>query len=265
MPLKDLDHRPWPPPASPWVMTQTWYNLLFAHWPIPAEAMRALVPPQLELDTFDGQAWVGVVPFGMARVYPRGTLPVPWLSRFLEMNVRTYVTLGGKAGVYFFSLDAANSAAVALARLFFRLPYYHARMRMKSRGGWIEYSSYRIHPGATPAEFEGRYRPMGPVYGSQPGSLDAWLTERYCLYTVSARGRVYRGEIHHPRWPLQAAEADIKTNTMALAAGLRLPDTPPLLHFARSLTTWEWLISRVDRERAPGQTTPDRAQPSARP
>jgi uncharacterized protein YqjF (DUF2071 family) len=267
MPLKDLDHRPWPPPAAPWVMTQTWYNLLFAHWPIAAEALRALVPPQLELDTFDGQAWVGVVPFGMARVYPRGTFSVPWLSRFLEMNVRTYVTLGGKAGVYFFSLDAANSAAVALARRFFRLPYYHARMRMKHHAGWIEYRSYRIHPGATPAEFDGRYRAVGSVYASQPGSLDAWLTERYCLYTVSARGQVYRGEIHHPRWPLQAAEAEIKTNTMALASGLRLPNTPPVLHFARSLTTWEWLISRVraGREPAPARTRPGRAQPSARP
>ena len=131
--LKDLDHRPWPPPASPWVMTQTWYNLLFAHWPIAAETMRALLPPQLELDTFEGQAWIGVVPFGMARVYPRGTFSMPWLSRFLELNVRTYVTLGVKPGVFFFSLDAANSVAVALARRFFRLPYYHAHMRMAPR------------------------------------------------------------------------------------------------------------------------------------
>jgi uncharacterized protein YqjF (DUF2071 family) len=265
MPLKDLDHRPWPPPAAPWVMTQTWYNLLFAHWPIAAEVMRSLVPPQLELDTFEGQAWVGVVPFGMTRVYPRGTFSVPWLSRFLELNVRTYVTRDDKPGVFFFSLDAANSAAVALARRFFRLPYYHARMRMKTAGGWINYSSYRIHPGAAPAELEGRYRPVGPVYASQPGSLDAWLTERYCMYMVSKRGQVYRGDIHHPRWPLQPAELEMKTNTMALAAGLRLPDTPPLLHFARTLTTWEWLITRLKPEPAPKQTVPDRAQPSARP
>ena len=226
-------------------MTQTWYNLLFAHWPIAAETMRALVPAQLELDTYEGQAWIGVVPFGMTRVYPRGTFSVPWLSRFLEMNLRTYVTLGGKAGVYFFSLDAANSAAVALARRFFRLPYYHARMRMKQQQEWIEYSSFRTHAGAAPAEFEGRYRPAGPVYASQPGSLEAWLTERYCLYTVSGRGQVYRGEIHHARWPLQSAEAEIRRNTLALAAGLRLPDSAPVLHFARSLTTWEWPISRV--------------------
>jgi uncharacterized protein YqjF (DUF2071 family) len=253
MPLNDLDQRPWPPPASPWVMTQTWYNLLFAHWPVPAAAMQALVPPQLELDTYDGQAWIGVVPFGMTRVYPRGTFSLPWLSHFLEMNVRTYVTFGGKPGVLFFSLDAANSAAVMLARRLYRLPYYHSRMRMKERDGWINYTSYRMHPGAAPAEFDGRYRPVGPVSASQPGSLDAWLTERYCLYTLGRRGEVCRAEIHHPRWPLQPAEAEINTNSMALAAGLRLPDVSPVLHFARSLRTWEWLITRVDRERALAQ------------
>ncbi len=248
MPLPNADHRAYPPPTTPWSMTQTWYNLLFAHWPIAAESLRPLIPPPLELDTFEGQAWLGVVPFGMARVYPRRTFPVPWLSRFLELNVRTYVTFGGKPGVWFFSLDAANSAAVAIARRFFRLPYYHARMRLKrEREGWIHYTSYRIHPGAPPAEFDGRYRPAGKVYASQPGSLEAWLTERYCLYTVGRRGEVYRGEIHHARWPLQPAEAEITANSMTLPQGLHLPDTPPLLHFARSLKTWEWLISRAHR------------------
>ncbi len=228
-------------------MTQTWYNLLFAHWPVPAETLRPLIPPALELDTYDGQAWLGVVPFGMTRVYPRRTFPVPWLSRFLELNVRTYVTLGGKAGVWFFSLDAANSAAVAIARRFFRLPYFHARMRMKQRGGWIHYASFRIHPGAAPAEFEGRYRPTGGVDSSQPGTLEAWLTERYCLYSLGKQGEIYRGEIHHARWPLQPAEAEITTNTMSLSFGLRLPETAPLLHFARSIKTWEWTIRRADR------------------
>jgi uncharacterized protein YqjF (DUF2071 family) len=265
MPHKNLDHRPWPPPAEPWDMTQTWYHLLFAHWPISAAAMRALVPAGLELDTYDGQAWLGVVPFGMTRVYPRRTFPVPWLSRFLELNVRTYVTYGGKPGVLFFSLDAANSAAVAIARRFFRLPYFHAHMRLAQRGGWIHYTSYRIHAGAPPAEFDGRYRPAGPVYASQPGTLEAWLTERYCLYTVGPKGEVYRGEIHHARWPLQPAEAEITANTVALPLGLRLPETPPILHFARSLKTWEWLIKRVDRVLEPGPPATGRALPPGRP
>jgi uncharacterized protein YqjF (DUF2071 family) len=223
-------------------MTQTWYKLLFAHWPVPAEAVRALIPELLELDTYDGQAWLGIVPFGMTRVYPRATFPVPWLSRFLELNVRTYVTREGKPGVWFFSLDAANSLAVALARGLFHLPYYHARMRLAESDGWINYTSYRIHPGAAPAEFEARYRPAGPIALSRPGTLEAWLTERYCLYSRDRRGRLSRGEIHHAPWPLQPAEAELTANSMALPLGLRLPAGPPLLHYADRLRTWEWLI-----------------------
>ena len=242
-------------------MTQTWYKLLFAHWPVAPDTLRPLIPAALALDTYDGQAWLGVVPFGMTRVYPRGAFPVPWLSRFLEMNVRTYVTLAGKPGVWFFSLDADNSAAAAIARHFFRLPYFHARMRLAERDGWIHYASYRIHPGAPPAEFSGRYRPSGPVYASQPGSLEAWLTERYCLYSVGRRGEVYRGEIHHARWPLQPAAAEITANTMALPLGLHLPDAAPLLHYAHWLQTWEWPITRVDPAEAPAQPAPARVPP----
>jgi uncharacterized protein YqjF (DUF2071 family) len=219
----------------------------------------------LELDTYDGQAWLGVVPFGMTRVYPRATFPVPWLSRFLEMNVRTYVTFGGRPGVWFFSLDAANSAAVALARTFFHLPYYHAHMRLAGRDGWIHYTSYRMHQGAAPAEFEARYRPAGPVYGSRPGMLEAWLTERYCLYALDSGGHLYRGDIHHAPWPLQPAEAEIKTNTMTLPLGLHLPVVPPLLHYADWLKTWEWLITPVDVKQAPAQPGSVPALPPGRP
>lgn len=243
--LDQVDHRPWPPPPTPWVMTQTWYDLLFAHWPIPTDTLRSLVPAQLDLDTYHGQAWLGVVPFGMTRVFPRGTFPVPWLSRFLELNVRTYVTVGDKPGVYFFSLDAANPVAVQVARRWYQLPYYHARMTVRSAGGWLHYRSYRTHRGAAPAEFEARYRPTGEVYSAEPGSLEAWLTERYCLYTVGRQGEVYRGEIHHPRWPLQPAEAVISANSMAAPYALQLPDVEPLLQFARRLETIEWPIARV--------------------
>lgn len=243
--LAQHQHRPWSLPAGPWVMAQTWYDLLFAHWPIPTDMLRAHIPPQLPMDTFEGQAWVGIVPFGMSRVYPRGTLPVPWLSRFLELNVRTYVTLGGKPGVYFFSLDAANPVAVEIARRWFLLPYYRARMAHRREGQCIHYRSYRTHRGAPPAELEARYQPTGPVAHAQRGTLESWLTERYCLYTVTPRGRVMRGEIHHPQWPLQPAEADFQANTMAVSHGLLLPDVPPLLHFASRIDTLEWPISPV--------------------
>ncbi len=243
--LAEVAHRPYPLPSGPWVMRQTWYNLLFAHWPVPAEALRATVPPQLELDLFDGQAWLAVVPFGMSDVYPRYTFPVPGLSRFLELNVRTYVRWGGRPGVFFFSLDAANPVAVALARAWYKLPYFNARMEMRTAAGeWLDYTSERVHAGAPAAGLRARYRPASDVFFSTPGSLEAFLTERYCLYTV-ADGAVYRGEIHHAPWPLQRAEAEFAVNTMAAPAGFPLAGPPALLHFVRSLDTVEWPITRV--------------------
>lgn len=242
--LDQTAHRPWPLPAGPWVMQQTWYNLLFAHWPIAVEALRAHIPEPLEIDTFNGQGWLGVVPFGMSNVYPRFTVPVPGISHFLELNVRTYVRLGQRPGVYFFSLDAANPLAVEVARRWYQLPYFNARMRMRADGEWINYASRRTHRGALLAEFRGRYRPVGEVYHAQPGSLEHWLTERYCLYTLT-QGQVYRGEIHHGPWPLQPAQAEIELNTMAEAHGLNLPARPPLLHFARWIQTMEWAIAPV--------------------
>lgn len=244
--LSLTDHRPWPMPAGRWIMQQTWYNLLFAHWPIPVSALRARIPAALEIDTFAGQAWLGVVPFGMSGVYPRYTFPVPGLSKFLELNVRTYVRLGDKPGVYFFSLDAANALAVEVARRWYHLPYYTAQMTMTpGKQGWIDYASRRTHRGAPEAEFIGRYRPLGDVYAAQRGTLEHWLTERYCLYTADASGQLYRGEIHHAPWPLQKAEADIERNTMPHPHGLELPNIPPLLHFVKNIPTVEWALEKV--------------------
>jgi uncharacterized protein YqjF (DUF2071 family) len=239
------DHRPWPLPRGPWIMTQTWYDLLFAHWPVPMETLRPRIPSSLEIDTYDGQAWIGVVPFGMSRVYPRWTFPLPWLSYFLELNVRTYVRVGNKPGVYFFSLDAENPIAVEVARRWYKLPYFNARMSLHYEGDWIRYASHRTHKAAPPADFRARYRPTGDAFRSQPGSLEAWLTERYCLYTVDPKGKVYRGEIHHVPWPLQPAEAEIEVNTMTEPYGIHLPDTKPLLHFARRIETIEWAIKKL--------------------
>ncbi len=228
-------------------MAQTWHDLLFAHWPIPPATLAALIPPQLTPDLYDGQAWIGVVPFRMSGVRPRGVAGMPWLSAFPELNVRTYVTAadGSKPGVYFFSLEAANPVAVSVARRVFRLPYFRARMRLTDHGDHIDYTSTRTHTGAPPAVFAGRYAPTGGVYASTPGALDHWLTERYCLYTVTGGGRVYRGDIHHAQWPLQPAQAEFTVNTMAAAASIDLPDTPPLLHFARRLDVVVWPLTPV--------------------
>ncbi|MGH7266151.1 MAG: YqjF family protein [Candidatus Rokuibacteriota bacterium] len=243
--ITPTDHRPWPPPAGPWIMAQSWHDLLFAHWPVPVAALRPLVPAAIPLDTFGGRAWVGVIPFHMTGVRPRGVPSLPGLSAFPELNVRTYVTVGDKPGVYFFSLDARNALAVAAARLLFRLPYYRARMAAKVSGDGVGYRSRRTHAGAPAAELVARYGPRGLVFRSAAGSLDHWLTERYCLYTTDAAGRPYRAEIHHAPWPLQPAHATFERNGMAAAAGIGLPDTPPLLHFVRRLDVVVWPLARV--------------------
>lgn len=221
-------------------MTMTWETLLFAHWPVPATALRPLIPLSLEIDTFEGQAFVGIVPFSMCEVGPR-LLPKPgWISTFLELNVRTYVTARGKPGVFFFSLDAANPIAVRIARYWYHLPYFNADMRLTKRDGWIEYLSERTHKGFPPGIFRGRYRPNGPVYESVAGSLDQWLTERYCLYAVDQKGTAHRGEIHHLPWPLQPAELELSINSVVDAHGFELPDQPPLLHYAERLDVVAW-------------------------
>lgn len=223
-------------------MKQTWHDLLFAHWQVPLATLRSLVPPQVALDTFDGQGWVGVVPFRMSGIRRRGLPPFPGLSRFPELNVRTYVSHDGKPGVYFFSLDAANLAAVWAARAFYHLPYFHAAMSSKGLGGDIHYFSRRRRGNA---ELRGHYRPISEVRSRPNGSLEHWLTERYCLYTVHS-GQLYRGEIHHQPWPLQDAEAEFESNTVAAASGIALPNTAPLLHFARRLEVLIWPLHRAE-------------------
>jgi uncharacterized protein len=226
-------------------MAQSWHDLLFAHWAVDAAMVRPHIPAQLEIDTFEGKAWLGIVPFRMTGVRLRWTPPLPWLSAFPELNVRTYVKAGDKPGVWFFSLDAANAVAVAAARFSFHLPYFRARMHCRERDGWIQYQSERSHRGAPRAAFEGRYRAAGEFFEAQPGTLAHFLTERYCLYSAASEGRIYRGEIHHPPWLLQAAEAQFSRNSMAEAAGLILPAEPPLLHFAKRQDMVAWAPDRI--------------------
>jgi uncharacterized protein YqjF (DUF2071 family) len=245
--LDRFAHRPWPMPPRPWVMTQTWHDLLFAHWRIEPERLRALVPSVFPLDLFEGEAWVGVVPFFMTNVAPRPLPSVPGLSEFPELNVRTYVSVGGKAGVYFFSLDAASATAVRAARTLLNLPYFTASMEIGRTGGAIEYRSVRTSGGRR-GDFRAAYEPAGEVFTPVPGTREYFLTERYCLYHIDRRGRPYRLDIHHPPWPLQAAHATIDVNTMAAASAITLPDVPPIVHYARRQDTVAWLPARVAEE-----------------
>jgi uncharacterized protein YqjF (DUF2071 family) len=217
-------------------MKQTWHDLLFAHWPIPPVQMHPLVPAELTLDTLEGNCWVGVIPFSMSGIRARTLPPIPGHSAFPELNVRTYVTYKGKPGVYFFSLDAANRAAVWAARQFYRLPYFHADMTSKEQTGTIHYSSRRL---TGSAEFRATYKPISQPSQREKGTIEHWLTERYCLYTVH-QGKVYRCDIHHLPWPLQDAIADIQQNTVAAASKIVLPGTPPLLQFAKQLEVLIW-------------------------
>jgi uncharacterized protein len=235
--VTETAHRPWPMPRGAWLMAQTWEHLLFAHWPVPARALRPLVPEPLPVDTFDGTAWLAVTPFEITGLRFRGTAPVPWISRFPELNVRTYTRFGGKPGIWFFSLDAARAAAVAAARRLYRLPYHHADMTITRSARRVGYRSRRIS--GPPAALEAEYAPAGTARSPAAGTLEHWLTERYCLYTLDGHGRVMRAEIHHPPWPLEPATAAMRLNTMA-PAGVELPSEQPLLHFARRQDVIIW-------------------------
>lgn len=219
-------------------MRQTWHDLLFMHWPIDRHELRRMIPATLNIDAYEGQTWLGIVPFRMSGIHFRGTPALPYLSAFPELNLRTYVQLDGKPGVYFFSLEVTNPIAVAVARLWFHLPYFLSQMKIQARDNVFHYSSKRL--GKPSSVFEVSYQPVAPVEKARSGSLAYWFTERYCLYTTNARGRVYRGEIAHEPWPLQSATASIGKNTLANALGFSLPPVDPILHFAARQDVHIW-------------------------
>ena len=241
--LRALDHRPWPIPTAPWPIAQVWRSLLFAHWRIPADSLRPQIPECLEIDTFDGSGWIGVVPFFLI-VRPRFVPPIPRVFTFPELNVRTYVRFGDKPGVWFFSLDARNPVAAWAARRSFHLPYYHAKMSIDESPERVEFSSSRRRGGT--ANFRASYRPSGEVLPVSEGSLEHFLTERYCLYAQSPRGIVRRTDVHHAPWPLQLAEAEIEENSMISVTGLDVPGPPELLHYASAIDVVNWLPERLE-------------------
>jgi len=218
-------------------MTQTWNDVLFAHWPVDRAALAARLPRSCPLDLFEGQAWLGIVAFDMSNVAPRFVPALPWLSAFPEINVRTYVRVDDKPGVYFFSLDATNPVAVQVARWVFHLPYHTAAIEVRRNGDAVGYNCRRRAAGGT---FEAIYRPVGAAAEAAAGSLEYFLTERYCLYTVGAANRLMRCDIHHPPWPLQPAAVAIAANTLADAAGISVPPIAPLAHFAKRQDTVNW-------------------------
>jgi hypothetical protein len=222
----------------------TWSELLFAHWAIEPDVVAKLLPAGVTLDTREGKAWVGVVPFSMSGVAPRLCPPIAGLSRFLELNVRTYVTVDGKPGVWFFSLDAESRVAVRAARATFNLPYMDATMSMqRNHDRTIAYKSERTHRGEPAARYDASYAAAGDFRAAPPGSLEHWLTARYCLYSANRQGQVYRGEIDHPPWQLAPAAYNERANTMGDGLGFHFEGEPHLL-MAKPVEVRAWLVSK---------------------
>lgn len=224
-------------------MKMTWSDLLFAHWAMEPEMVAKRLPTGVALDTRDGRAWVGVVPFLMSNTSPRLCPRIPGLSRFLELNVRTYVTVDGKPGVWFFSLDAESRVAVRVARAAFNLPYMDARMSMVRSEGAIDYFSTRTHRGEATANYDASFSRSGDFLQVDSGSLEHWLTSRYCLYSANRRGHIFRGEIDHPPWRLASANYTERVNTMGEGFGFHFHGRPHLL-VADRVDVRAWLVSR---------------------
>jgi uncharacterized protein YqjF (DUF2071 family) len=257
-------------------MTQTWHNLLFAHWPVSPEILKPSIPAPLELDTRDGRAWLGVVAFRLSKIRLHGLPEIGLVSHFNEINLRTYVTLGGKPGVLFLSMDADNPLAISIARPWFRLPYTPARISFaRTRAGYAIDSvrtgggpeaafkaTYRREHGSGVRDFghpEGTRisdfglgtRDWGSGIGDLGSGLDRWLTERYCYYSPTPRA-TYRCEILHPPWPLQNACARIERNTLASAIGIDQEPCEPILHYSHRITAKIWGLERIST-RTPGR------------
>ena len=247
--IEAVAHRPWPLPAGPWMGTQTWTDLLFLHWPIDARQLETRIPPAFELDLHEGQAWVGVVPFQMSNVSLRGVPAMPWASAFPEVNVRTYVRAGGKPGVFFFSLDAASALAVRTARRLLNLPYFLSDMSLTTSDATVRFASERRQQDAT---LIATYEPIGERFRATPGTLEYFLTERYCLYHVSRSREPYRLDIHHPAWSLQRATADVMRHTLLEAAGLSVDERRPSTLFAKRQDTVAWLPTSALETRSQG-------------
>ncbi len=240
--LQDTAHRPAPLPAGPWLMTQRWEHVLFMHWPVPVQVLRKHIPPSLEIDIFEGKAWIGIVAFKVSDLKMRFLPRIPFLNRMQEVNVRTYVKCGEKHGTYFFSLDASKTAAVLGGNLL-ALPYKKAKMKFKEEK---QIRFYSRRQGNT-AVFQSEYQPLSNVYtAAKPGTLTNWMIERYRLWTVRGNA-LYQGDIHHQMWRLSSAKAKVEARTLTYF----LPDLQfnnrPLLHYSPSQRALIWPLKKVSK------------------
>ncbi|MGG2091983.1 DUF2071 domain-containing protein [Bacillus sp. S13(2024)] len=243
--MSKINHRLWPLPSKKWIMRQTWKNVLFVHWPIPAEILQPYIPSSLKIDTFDGYAWIGVVIFVMDGIYHRRLPSVSLVSKFPEINVRTYVQYDGKPGVYFISLDVEDWASYTIARKWFRLPYYSAQISFQKEGQTFHCQSMRKEKTNTPITFNGKYVPLSEIYFAKKETLDYWLTERYCFYSTDNKSNIYCSEIHHLPWPLQKVETEIYMNTLFSPFHFDFTEIKPIYHFSKGVDSLIWNIKKI--------------------
>ncbi|MFD0870755.1 MULTISPECIES: YqjF family protein [Paenibacillus] len=230
-----MSHSHFPPAQDEdaWIMKQSWQHVLFLHWPVPVSSIRERVPRPLTIDTFKGQAWLGVVAFRMTGIRLRGC-PVPYPFSFPEVNVRTYVSHQQGPGVYFITLDASDPIVLNIAKWWYKLPYYRAKMQLKHKDGFLKLSSRRVT--SESPSFAAHYRPLSAPYQAEKGTLEHWLTERYRFYCIAKPYvKIYCGQVFHPPWPLQSVELAQLANTLTDALGIHLPDEPVLLHYSRGV------------------------------
>ena len=210
--LTETKHRPFPMPKAPWILTQVWNDMLFLHYQYPSSLIRQFVPQDLELDIYEGKAWISIIPFKVTNMRLRGLPLFPYLHSYLELNVRTYVKYNNIPGIYFFSLDADKLLAVLSANIGLGLPYKKAHMSFFQEDNDFFIKSKRI--GSVPSyQFDAHYHRHKMLYEPLPNSLDAWLLERYSMYSIWG-SYIVRGDIHHDQWKVSMVNADIINNTL---------------------------------------------------
>jgi uncharacterized protein YqjF (DUF2071 family) len=244
--VDDRDRGPASRRKGGWIMVQPWYDVLFAHWPMPAEALRPRLPAGLELDTYDGRAWLGVLALQMRGIRPRGLPPLPLLSSLAQVNVRTYVvSRRGGPGVLFFGLYAGSLLASLGARIVFSLPYHTADVSVRPGRNRVRLDCRAWQTDPVRAVLRAVYRPVSDPFQPAEGTLEHWFTERYRLYTVGPGGHLYHGDIAHEPWSLQPAELTIAENSLAAAHGLPAPAVEPVAYYSRGRETRVWPLQRL--------------------
>lgn len=239
---KEVEHRLLPLPRNNWIMRQAWRNTLFLHWPVQPEQLRPYIPSVLEIDTYDGSAWLGIVAFEMEGIYFRGLSFFSVVAPFSEVNVRTYVKHEGRPGVFFISLDVNDWASLLIAKRWYRLPYHSADIAIRRKGNAIFYDSVRRN---LPVRFDGICTPKENEFFPSNDTLDHFLTEKYCFYTTQNNKDIFHGDIHHQPWPLQRADVQIQRNTLFSPLNLDFSEEDPVVHFSKGVDSLMWNVKKL--------------------